>query len=67
MLSVVAGELKFTDKECGQQTHWTWEQENFVWGTIRHKVTQQNVSNIVQFVTYFLFMLNKGYKTCAFC
>ena len=38
MLSVGAGELKFTDKECGEQTHWTWEQENFLWGTIRHKV-----------------------------
>ena len=38
MLTVVAGELKFTDTICGEQAHWTWEQEDFLWGVIRHKV-----------------------------
>ena len=38
MLTVVAGELKFTDAICGERAHWTWEQEDFLWGVIRHKV-----------------------------
>ena len=38
MLTVVAGELKFTDTICGEQAYWTWEQEDFLWGVIRRKV-----------------------------
>ena len=41
MLTVVAGELKFTDTICGEQAYWTWEQEDFLWGVIRHKVNNQ--------------------------